>query len=157
MTDRPDAHLRQVPAVEGFFDLDADPPALLGSHCPSCGTYTFPQAAYGCPNPACAQVELDRVHLSTRGRIWSYTDARYTPPPPYVAADPYVPFAIAAVELDAEQLVVMGQVVPGVGVDQLHIGDEVELVVDTLHQDHEQQYLVWKWRPLEATGSVPDA
>ena len=48
-----------------------------------------------------------------RGRVWSYTDARYQPPPPYVAADPYVPFCLAAVELAAEKLVVMGQVVPG--------------------------------------------
>ena len=53
------------------------------------------------------------------GRIWSYTDARYQPPPPYVAADPYVPFCLAAVELAAEKLVVMGQVVGGVTVDDL--------------------------------------
>ena len=51
------------------------------------------------------------MELSRRGRIWSYTDARYQPPPPYVAADPYVPFCLAAVELAAEKLVVMGQVV----------------------------------------------
>ena len=35
--------------------------------------------------------EHDRVELSRRGRVWSYTDARYQPPPPYVpATDPYV-------------------------------------------------------------------
>jgi len=146
-----------VPAVEGFFDPDADPPALMGSHCPACGTYTFPRAVHGCPNPACSQGELDTVPLSTRGRIWSYTDARYQPPPPYVAADPYVPFAIAAVELEREQLVVMGQVVPGVRVEQLHIGDEVELVVDTLHEDDEQRYVVWKWRPVAHGEGVPSA
>ena len=66
--------------------------------------------------------------LSRRGKMWSYTDARYQPPPPYVAADPYEPFCIAAVELAAEKMVVMGQVVPGVGVDELTIGTEVELV-----------------------------
>ena len=75
------------------------------------------------------------MELSRRGRIWSYTDARYQPPAPYVAADPYVPFCLAAVELAAEKLVVMGQVVGGVTVDDLSVGDEVELVVDTLYSE----------------------
>ena len=69
-----------------------------------------------------------------------------------MAADPYAPFSIAAVELAAEQMVVMGQVVPGVGVNQLSVGDEVELVLDTLYEDDEHEYVVWKWRPVGATG-----
>jgi uncharacterized OB-fold protein len=69
-----------------------------------------------------------------------------------VSADPYVPFAIAAVELAAEQMVVMGQVVPGVDVDALAVGDEVELVLDTLYEDDEHEYVVWKWRPVAGAG-----
>jgi uncharacterized protein len=84
------------------------------------------------------------------GRTWPDTDARYQPPPPYVAADPYVPFCLAAVELAAEKLVVMGQVVPGITVDDLTVGDEVELVVDTLYSEDDTDYLVWKWRPVGA-------
>ena len=44
----------------------------------------------------------------------------------------------------------MGQVVPGVSVDDLSVGDEVELVVDTLYADAEEgtEHLVWKWRPV---------
>ena len=67
----------------------------------------------------CQGTEFAEVALSRTGTVWSYTDACYQPPEPYVAADPYVPFAIAAVELAAEQMVVMGQVVPGVDVDDL--------------------------------------
>ena len=67
-----------------------------------------------------------------------------------MAADPYVPFAIAAVELAAEKMVVMGQVVPGVGVDDLAVGTEVELVLDALYEDDDHEYLVWKWRPTGA-------
>ena len=63
--------------------------------------------------------EFAEVRCSRTGKVWSYTDAGYQPPEPYVAADPYVPFALCAVELAAEQMVVMGQVVPGVGVDDL--------------------------------------
>jgi len=39
------------------------------------------------------------------------------------------------------------RVVPGVGVDDLAVGDEVELVLDTLYEDDDHEYLVWKWRP----------
>ncbi len=134
--------------MEGWFTLDESAPSLLGSRCPACGTYAFPAARDFCGNPACDGTEFETVELSRRGTVWSYTDARYQPPPPYVAADPYVPFAIAAVELAAEKMVVMGQVVPGVGVDDLAVGDEVELVLDTLYEDDDHEYLVYKWRPV---------
>jgi uncharacterized protein len=140
----------RVPAVEGWFTTDGDGPALLGSRCRSCGTYAFPRQTFFCANPACAGTEFDDVPLSRRGKVWSYTDARYTPPAPYVAADPYVPFCIAAVELVDEKMVVMGQVVPDVTVDDLTIGTEVELVVDVLYEDDDHEYLVWKWRPVAA-------
>jgi uncharacterized OB-fold protein len=140
----------RVPAVEGWFTTDGDAPALLGSRCRSCGTYAFPGETFFCRNPGCEGTEFDEVALSRRGKVWSYTDARYTPPAPYVAADPYVPFCIAAVELADEKMVVMGQVVPEVTVDDLTVGTEVELVVDVLYEDDEHEYLVWKWRPVAA-------
>jgi len=147
----------RVPAVEGWFttDEDGEGPALLGSRCTDCGTYAFPAEASSCRNPDCASTSFEAVELSRRGRIWSYTDARYQPPPPYVAADPYEPFCIAAVELDAEKLVVMGQIVDGVSVDDLSVGDEVELVVDTLYHEDGTDYLVWKWRPVNRLVVTP--
>ena len=140
----------RVPAVEGWFTTDGEGPALLGSRCRTCGTYAFPRETFFCRNPRCDGTEFDEVALSRRGKIWSYTDARYTPPGPYVAADPYVPFCIAAVELVEEKMVVMGQVVPEITVDDLTVGTEVELVVDVLYEDDDHEYLVWKWRPVTA-------
>jgi uncharacterized OB-fold protein len=136
------------PAVEGWFTLRDEDPRLIGTRCDDCGTYAFPPARSGCANPACAGSELAEVELSRRGTVWSYTDARYQPPAPYVAADPYVPFALAAVELAEEQLVVMGQVVPGVGVDDLAVGMQVELVLDPLYEEDGVEVVVWKWRPV---------
>ncbi len=140
-------------AVEGWFTLDESAPSLLGSRCATCGNYAFPAASTFCANPRCDGTDFERVPLSRRGTVWSYTDARYQPPPPYVAADPYQPFAIAAVELAAERLVVMGQVVPGVGVDELAVGREVELVLDPLYEDDDHVYVVWKWKPTPASAS----
>jgi len=147
----------RVPAVEGWFTTGEDgaAPALLGSRCTGCGTYAFPPEAGYCRNPDCASTSFETVELSRRGRVWSYTDARYQPPAPYVAADPYVPFCLAAVELAAEKLVVMGQVVGGVTVDDLTVGDEVELVVDTLYSEDGVDHLVWKWRPVEVSAVTP--
>jgi uncharacterized OB-fold protein len=140
----------RTPAVEGWFTTGEDgrDPALLGSRCERCGTFAFPAETSYCKNPDCSSASFESVELSRRGRIWSYTDARYQPPPPYMAADPYVPFCLAAVELADEKLVVMGQVVPGVTVEDLAVGDEVELVIDTLYSEEGCDYLVWKWRPV---------
>lgn len=145
----------QVPAIEGWFTTDREHPALLGNRCTSCGTYFFPKAGLFCRNPACAGTEFDDVELSRRGRIWSYTDACYQPPAPYIVPGAeHEPFAIAAVELSAEGLVVLGQVVPGVGVGDIKVGDEVELVTDTLYSDDDHEYLVWKWQPVTARDST---
>ncbi|MDE3085751.1 MAG: OB-fold domain-containing protein [Acidobacteriota bacterium] len=136
-------------AQPGWYTLDPEP-ALLGSRCGRCGTVAFPKEQAFCRNPACDGTDFAEVELSRRGRIWSYTDARYQPPTPYVAADPYVPFALAAVELAAEKMVVMGQVASGIDAGDIHIGDEVELVLEPLYEDEEHVYLIWKWRPLVA-------
>jgi uncharacterized OB-fold protein len=139
----------RVPAVEGWFTLDDGDPALLGTRCTTCGTVFFPREERSCRNPECDGTELAEVRLSTRGRVWSYTNACYQPPAPYVPrSDPFEPFTLAAVELADEQLVVLGQVVDGVGVDDLSVGTEVELVLDTLFEDDEKETVVWKWRPV---------
>ncbi|MEY2431970.1 MAG: uncharacterized protein QOC92_1695, partial [Acidimicrobiaceae bacterium] len=68
--------------------------------------------------------------------------------PPYVAtSDPYQPFAVAAVELAAEGMVVMGQLAAGYGVDDITVGTPVELIVETLFEDDDHEYTVWKWKP----------
>jgi len=140
----------RVPAVEGWFTLDASAPHLIGSRCKACGTYFFPKETSFCRNPRCAGTEFEEVPLSTRGKLWSFTDNRYQPPLPYRAGDPFVPYAVAAVELEREKMVVLGQVAGGVGCDQLHAGQQMELVLGTLYEDDANEYVMWKWRPLQA-------
>jgi hypothetical protein len=41
-----------------------------------------------------------------------------------------------------------------VGVDELSIGTEVELVTDVLYEDDDHEYIVWKWRPV-SSGKHP--
>lgn len=137
-----------VPAVEGWFTTDAEP-RLLGTRCRACGTVLFPRATGFCRNPDCRGRELDEVELSRTGTVWSYTDAQYRPPPPYLpASEPYEPFALAAVELAAEQLVVLGQVAAGYGVANLSVGSPVELVVEPLYEIDGVPHLIYRWRPV---------
>jgi hypothetical protein len=140
---------KRVAAIEGWFSLE-DPPHLIGSRCRSCGTYFFPKLSSYCRNPVCEGTTFEEVKLSRTGRIWSYTNACYQPPPPFVAPEPFVPFAIAAVELEAERMIVLGQVISGVGVTQLKVGMPVELVLEPLYREGDTDKLVWKWKPLAA-------
>ena len=147
----------RVPALgaEGWFTPDAELPHLLGLRCTTCGTYVFPKAGHGCPNPACLGVDFDEVELSRTGTIWSYTNACYQPPPPFVVpGEAHEPFCIAAVHLAEEGLVIMGTVIAGVTVDDLSVGQEVELVVDVLFSDDDTDHLIWKWRPTTAAAAA---
>lgn len=135
--------MEAVPAIEGWFTT-GDDARLLGLRCRPCGTYVFPPRAVVCPNPTCTGTELEPVELSSRGTVWSYTVNHYAPPEPYVASDPFEPYAVAAVELSEEQMVVLGQVAGDL--DGLAVGAEAELVVDTLFTDDDGEHVVWKWK-----------
>ena len=136
-----------VPAIEGWHTMDTKP-HLIGSQCKECSTYFFPKQADYCRNPNCESTEFQEVELSRTGQVWSYTNACYKPPEPFVAPDPFEPYAIAAVQLEHEQMVVLGQVVEGLTVDDLKVGMEMELVLEPLHETDENIKVTWKWQPL---------
>jgi uncharacterized OB-fold protein len=143
------------PAIDGWFTT-GEAPALLGSRCTTCATTYFPPTSGFCRNPACDGAEFDSVELSRRGQVWSYTDAQYQPPAPYISrTDPYEPFALAAVELP-EGITVLGQVADGYGVGDLKVGAEVELVVETLNSDEDGALLIWRWKPVTELGEEAD-
>jgi uncharacterized OB-fold protein len=134
------------PVVEGWFTV-GDEPHLIGAKCPECHTIVFPPRDGACPNPACSSDELGRVPLSRRGRVWSYTENHYPPPAPYVAAEPFEPYALAAVELADEGLVVLGQVARGVRATDLRVGMEMQVAIEVLSHDDDHDALVYVWEP----------
>ena len=136
-----------VPAIEGWHTMDTAQPHLIGTRCCDCGTYFFPKQSSFCKNPSCEGSEFEEVELSRTGTIWSYTNACYKPPTPFVAPDPFIPYAIAAVQLEHEQMVVLGQVIAGVDCADLKVGMPMELALETLHEDEENTKVTWKWKP----------
>jgi len=150
MSDKPLA-----PAIEGWHTMTAKP-HLIGSQCTNCGTYFFPRQDQYCRNPACDSTDFREVELSRSGHIWSYTNACYKPPAPFVAAEPFEPYAIAAVQLEKEQMVILGQVIEGVSVRDLKVGMPVELVLEPLHESDEDIKVTWKWQPVEAAVNTDE-
>lgn len=144
MSDKPLA-----PAIEGWHTMSSKP-HLIGTQCKECGTYFFPKQDHYCKNPSCESTDFDEVELSRTGLIWSYTNASYQPPAPFVAPEPFEPYAIAAVQLEKEQMVVLGQVVKGVDCEDLKVGMPMELVLETLHETDEDTKVTWKWKPASA-------
>jgi uncharacterized OB-fold protein len=132
-----------IAALPGWFTLDAGKPHLLGTRCATCGTYYFPKLATFCRNPDCDGTSFEEVQLSRTGTVWSYTNAAYQPPEPFVAKEPFVPFAIAAVELEREKMIVLGAVVEGVPSSSLSVGQKMELALEPLADGK----LTWKWKP----------
>ncbi len=140
---------QRVPVIDGWFTMD-DEPRLLGMHDPGSGSYFFPKDVAISRAPGFASAELEEVPLSRTGRLWSYTTNHYQPPALYESPDPFEPYTVVAVELQKERMVVLGQLAPGTDASSLEVGDEMELVLDTLNEDDENEYIVWKWKPVAA-------
>ncbi|MFF3910471.1 Zn-ribbon domain-containing OB-fold protein [Streptomyces sp. NPDC001848] len=140
--------------VAGWFTCEGEDFRLVGTRCSACRTVFFPREDVCCRNPGCQGGDLTELPLSKRGRIWSYTDTRYRPPSPYVTNPelPWKPYALIAVELEAERIVVLGQAVPGVAVADLAVGMEAEVVPGVLHEDAETTWTTWHWRPTGVAG-----
>ncbi|MFI0242813.1 Zn-ribbon domain-containing OB-fold protein [Streptomyces sp. NPDC016845] len=148
----------RTPVVADWFAGEGRDFCLLGTRCSACASVFFPREDSACRNPRCAGGELVEVPLSRRGRVWSYTDARYRPPEPYVSDRelPWRPCTLIAVELAAERLVVLGQGAPGVSVADLEVGMEVELVPGVLGEEGDDEtgtaFTTWHWRPTGVAG-----
>lgn len=141
----------QLPAIDGWWSQDdSGATSLIAGKCTQCSTYVFPPRANNCPNPSCDGDELAQVPISRRGTVWSYTENRYPPPAPYPAQESFEPFAIAAVELADEGLIVLGKVVDGTLAADLKVGMEMELTTMPLYTDEDGFVRsVYAWRIAE--------
>ena len=135
MPASPDAAV-DLPAIDGWWAVDdAGVPHLTGAKCPQCATYVFPPRESNCPNPACDADELEAVALSRHGTLWSYTENQYQPPSPYPQVEQFEPFAVAAVQLADEGIIVLGKVVEGTLAADLTVGMDMELTTMPLYVD----------------------
>ncbi len=135
--------LSRFPIVEGLIKVVPEGPKLIGSKCKNCGSVSFPKIPT-CPNPDCTRKEVEEYLLGRGGKLWSYTIQLFQPPAPF-KMEPFKPFGVGIVELP-EGIRILGMLTT---TENLRIGMEVELVVDKLYEEEGNEYLTWKWKPVE--------
>jgi len=135
-----------APVAEGLFAETAEGPRLLGSTCATCGTPYFPKSPV-CRNPACANSRMEDAGFGPKGTLWSYTVQYYPPPPPAKYDEPYVPYALAIIDLP-EGLRVLARISTGTPEDVV-VGADVELVIEKLYTAADgSDVLTWKFRQV---------
>jgi uncharacterized OB-fold protein len=136
----------RVPAIDGWFTMDEAAPTLLGTRGVDSGSYFWPPSLAVSANPRAPFETREPVELSRTGRLWSWTTNHYAPPEPSVQEAPYT---ICAVELEREQMVVLGPLATAADAAELRIGMEMELVLGPLYTDDEGEHVIYQWSPLQ--------
>ena len=136
----------QTPVAEGLFAETEDGPRLLGSRCRSCDTPYFPKSAV-CHNPNCNASKMEDAQFGPKGTLWSYSVQYYPPPPPAKYDEPYVPYALALIDMP-EGLRVLARVSTD-DPEQVRVGADVELVLEKLYTSPEgDDVITWKFRQV---------
>ena len=135
----------KIPVKDGLFTCAQDStsgPQLIASECPSCGEIFFPKRKL-CQN--CQASDLKEVKLSSRGKIFSHTVVMQKPVSNYRGP---VPYAFGWVELPDG--VRVETLFTGCELQDLRIGMDVELVIETLYQDNDgREIICHKFRPVQ--------
>lgn len=117
--------------------FQADPAALLGTRCETCGRYAFPRTSV-CPY--CGSDSVTEVILSDSGTLWLWTTVT-TAPPGYVGE---VPFGFGVVALPEGVRVITRLAVPD---DSYVEGLPMHLQIVPLHGADGDTVETWEFAP----------
>jgi uncharacterized OB-fold protein len=133
--------MKKLPFQEGLFSMpssQSEKPQLFGSRCRNCQEAVFPQR-HICPNCFCD--DLERVVLSSRGILYTFT---ITHQGPTGFATPY-----ASGYIDLPEGVRIYSLLTDWNSGKLQPGLEMELVLEKIGEDKERKELIgYKFRPL---------
>lgn len=115
------------PDLGGRVSWDGTTANLTGARCTRCGNHAFPFQE-SCPS--CTGGAMEAVALPRTGVVWTWTVQRIPPKPPFLAPDPFEPFAVAYVDLGG--VVRVETRLAGRDPGDWSIGDRVVLHVDVL-------------------------
>jgi uncharacterized OB-fold protein len=121
---------------EGLFSKETSG-NLLGAKCRTCSHILAPLTTVCC---YCRGEDLERVELSPRGKLYSYTVV-YQPHPKYKA-----PYAVGFIDLlDGVRVFSALKAKEG---KQFQIGMEMQLLVEKLYDENEDEIVGPKFQPL---------
>lgn len=139
---------RQIPVRDGLWTTPStlgEIPRLIGNRCCACGEVFFPKNDYGiCTN--CQARDMEELKLSRRGKIYSFSVVMLRPPVYYKGP---VPYAEGFIELP--EGVRVQALFTGCDFDELKVGMDVEMVIETLHEDEEgNEVVAYKFTPVKS-------
>jgi len=142
------AQVLKKPVFPELFTWPSDDPRLVATRCKSCGYCAFPKT-FTCGNPNCTNKDTEEILLSRIGILWSWTTQYYKPPTPFIASDPYVPFAVGLVEFP-EGIKILGIITGCNDPDkQLKVDIPMEVVAEKLFIDEQgNEAIGWKFKPI---------
>lgn len=117
----------QVLLREGLFTLSSDnneKPGLIAGKCVQCGDVSFPSKER-CGK--CSSSSVDRILLSGKGKIYTYTIVRQAFP------GYKLPNIVAMVKVPEDDTLLIISQIRECGVEEVVIGMEVEMIVDELY------------------------
>lgn len=142
MTNDKESGRKIIPIREGIFMMRSESeggPYLIGSRCKSCNQISFPTRAV-CSQ--CFSQEMEKIPLSTKGKLYTYTIIGY--PPPGVTS----PYAIGYI--DIPEGVRVFSILTDWDNENLKIGLDMELVLEKFREDKEgNEILTYKFRPVQ--------
>ena len=133
---------KEILVGEGMFMRPKSPseePHLIGAKCKSCGEVNFPKQLW-CAN--CGG-EAEELLLSSRGKLYAFSNVNNPPPEGYKGP---VPYGVGSVEVDGVRVMCnITEHDPA----KLKIGMEMQLVVDSLFVDDDGNKVIgFMFRPV---------
>ena len=130
----------QKPIADNLFTWPSDSPKLIGSKDTETGRYFF---------PAKNSNQHEKVELSNKGKLWTWTVQRFLPKTRYieqVAPEDFKPYAVGYIELPGEIMVESRLV--GIDPKELEIGMEMELTIESFVKNEEgEELLIFAFKP----------
>jgi uncharacterized protein len=143
--DKEQAQKGKVPEIPGLFEWTDDGVRLRSAKCNSCGTYFFPEG-HQQHRVGCSREGVEKVLLSNKGKLASYTIQHYMCPPPFRPTGDITPYGIGLVEFPEERIQCAGLIMES-DLKSLKIGQNVETITYTLRKNEEgQEVVTWAFR-----------
>ncbi|MCJ7593554.1 MAG: Zn-ribbon domain-containing OB-fold protein [Desulfobacterales bacterium] len=142
MTAHGKPDVKGIPIREGLFTNPSEPGEnahLLGSRCQECAQVFFPPRSI-CSK--CFNTKWDRVPLSRKGKLYTYTIIGY--PAPGLSA----PYAVAYIDLP--EGIRVFSILTGWKEKELEKGMDMEMVIERFKEDERGNViLTYKFRPIQ--------
>ena len=131
----------QKPIADHLFTWPSDSPRLIGSRDTETGRYYFPSKMSN---------QHEKVELSRRGKLYTWTVQRFLPKTPFIGGDDpetFEPYAIGYIALPGEIMVESRLV--GIDPKDLKIDMEMEVtVVPFVKNEEGEDLMIFAFKPV---------